>query len=234
MRQIALDTETTGISTDEGHRIIEIGCIEIENRRITGNEFHCYLNPEREIDEGATRVHGLTLEKLSNEPLFKEVAKDFLNFVAGAELIIHNAAFDVGFLNKEISLLEWDESSIEEHALVMDTLKMAREMHPGKKNSLDALCTRYEIDRSMRQVHGALIDADLLAKVYLAMTGGQDTLDLDQPVLSSQETQTKNKENKNISLKVQKASIDEISEHEDFLSMMKKNGECHWHDFNED
>tara|TARA_B100000003_G_C10850624_1_gene338805 strand:- start:33 stop:737 length:705 start_codon:yes stop_codon:yes gene_type:complete len=234
MRQIALDTETTGISTDEGHRIIEIGCIEIENRRITGNEFHCYLNPEREIDEGATRVHGLTLEKLSNEPLFKEVAKDFLNFVTGAELIIHNAAFDVGFLNKEISLLEWDESSIEEHALVMDTLKMAREMHPGKKNSLDALCTRYEIDRSMRQVHGALIDADLLAKVYLAMTGGQDTLDLDQPVLSSQETQTKNKENKNISLKVQKASIDELSEHEDFLSMMKKNGECHWHDFNED
>jgi len=234
MRQIALDTETTGISTDEGHRIIEIGCIEIENRRITGNEFHCYLNPEREIDEGATRVHGLTLEKLSNEPLFKEVAKDFLNFVTGAELIIHNAAFDVGFLNKEISLLEWDESSIEEHALVMDTLKMAREMHPGKKNSLDALCTRYEIDRSMRQVHGALIDADLLAKVYLAMTGGQDALDLDQPVLISQERQTKNKENKNISLKVQKASIDELSEHEDFLSMMKKNGECHWHDFNED
>ncbi len=234
MRQIALDTETTGISTDEGHRIIEIGCIEIENRRITGNEFHCYLNPEREIDEGATRVHGLTLEKLSNEPLFKEVAKDFLNFVSGAELIIHNAAFDVGFLNKEISLLEWNENSIEDHALVMDTLKMAREMHPGKKNSLDALCTRYEIDRSMRQVHGALIDADLLAKVYLAMTGGQDALDLDQPVLSSQETQTKNKENKNISLKVQKASIDELSEHEDFLSMMKKNGECHWHDFNKD
>ena len=234
MRQIALDTETTGISTDEGHRIIEIGCIEIENRRITGNEFHCYLNPEREIDEGATRVHGLTLEKLSNEPLFKEVAKEFLNFVSGAELIIHNAAFDVGFLNKEISLLEWDENSIEDHALVMDTLKMAREMHPGKKNSLDALCTRYEIDRSMRQVHGALIDADLLAKVYLAMTGGQDALDLDQPILSSQETQTKNKENKNISLKVQKASIDELSEHEDFLSMMKKNGECHWRDFNQD
>ena len=234
MRQIALDTETTGISTDEGHRIIEIGCIEIENRRITGNEFHCYLNPEREIDEGATRVHGLTLEKLSNEPLFKEVAKDFLNFVSGAELIIHNAAFDVGFLNKEISLLEWDENSIEDHALVMDTLKMAREMHPGKKNSLDALCTRYEIDRSMRQVHGALIDADLLAKVYLAMTGGQDALDLDQTVLSSQETQTKNKENKNISLKVQKASIDELSEHEDFLSMMKKNGECHWREYTED
>ena len=234
MRQIALDTETTGISTDEGHRIIEIGCIEIENRRITGNEFHCYLNPEREIDEGATRVHGLTLEKLSNEPLFKEVAKEFLNFVSGAELIIHNAAFDVGFLNKEISLLEWDESSIEDHSLVMDTLKMAREMHPGKKNSLDALCTRYEIDRSMRQVHGALIDADLLAKVYLAMTGGQDALDLDQPILNSQEIQTKNKENKNISLKVQKASIDELSEHEDFLSMMKKNGDCRWHDFNQD
>ena len=234
MRQIALDTETTGISTDEGHRIIEIGCIEIENRRITGNEFHCYLNPEREIDEGATRVHGLTLEKLSNEPLFKEVANDFLNFVSGAELIIHNAAFDVGFLNKEISLLEWDENSIEDHALVMDTLKMAREMHPGKKNSLDALCTRYEIDRSMRQVHGALIDADLLAKVYLAMTGGQDALDLDQPILNSQEIQTKNKVNKNISLKVQKASIDELSEHEDFLSMMKKNGECHWREYTED
>ena len=162
------------------------------------------------------------------------MAKDFLNFVSGAELIIHNAAFDVGFLNKEISLLEWDENSIEDHALVMDTLKMAREMHPGKKNSLDALCIRYEIDRSMRQVHGALIDADLLAKVYLAMTGGQDALDLDQPILNSQEIQTKNKENKNISLKIQKASIDELSEHEDFLSMMKKNGGCHWHDFNQD
>tara|TARA_B100000579_G_scaffold124823_1_gene100576 strand:- start:11 stop:715 length:705 start_codon:yes stop_codon:yes gene_type:complete len=234
MRQIALDTETTGIDTDEGHRIIEIGCIEIENRRITGNEFHCYLNPEREIDEGAMSIHGLTLEKLSNEPLFKEIAKDFLNFVSGAELIIHNAAFDVGFIDKEISLLEWDEKSIEDHALVMDTLKMAREMHPGKKNSLDALCNRYEIDRSMRQVHGALIDADLLAKVYLAMTGGQDALDLDQPILNSQETQTKNKENKNISLKVQKASIGELSEHEDFLSIMKKNGECHWHEYNED
>ena len=234
MRQIALDTETTGIDTDEGHRIIEIGCIEIENRRITGNEFHCYLNPEREIDEGAMSIHGLTLEKLSNEPLFKEIAKDFLNFVSGAELIIHNAAFDVGFINKEISLLEWDEKSIEDHALVMDTLKMAREMHPGKKNSLDALCTRYEIDRSMRQVHGALIDADLLAKVYLAMTGGQDALDLDQPVLGSQETQAKNKENKNISLIVQKANIDELSEHENFLSMMKKNGEWHWREYNED
>ena len=234
MRQITLDTETTGLDVSNGHRVIEIGCTEIIDRKFTGKELHFYLNPEREIDEGATRVHGLTLEKLSNEPLFKEVAKDFLSFVSGAELIIHNAAFDVGFLNKEISLLEWNENPIEDHALVMDTLKMAREMHPGKKNSLDALCTRYEIDRSMRQVHGALIDADLLAKVYLAMTGGQDALDLDQPVLSSQETQTKNKENKNISLKVQKASIDELSEHEDFLSMMKKNGECHWHDFNED
>ena len=169
MRQIALDTETTGINTSDGHRIIEIGCIEMENRRITGKEFHCYINPEREIDEGATRVHGLTYEKLKNEPLFKDIKSDFMNFISGSELIIHNADFDVGFLNYELSLVK-SSNVIEDKALVLDTLKMARNMHPGKKNSLDALCNRYEIDRSMRQVHGALIDADLLAKVYLAMT----------------------------------------------------------------
>ena len=154
MRQIALDTETTGINTSDGHRIIEIGCIEMENRRITGKEFHCYINPEREIDEGATRVHGLTYEKLKNEPLFKDIKSDFMNFISGSELIIHNADFDVGFLNYELSLVK-SSNVIEDKALVLDTLKMARNMHPGKKNSLDALCNRYEIDRSMRQVHGA-------------------------------------------------------------------------------
>ena len=180
MRQIALDTETTGINTADGHRVIEIGCVEIENRRITGREYHCYLNPEREIDEGAARVHGLTLDKLRDKPLFQDVAEEFLGFIRDSELVIHNAKFDVGFLDSELSIIKHDLRSIEKHALVLDTLALAREMHPGKKNSLDALCNRYMVDRSMRQVHGALIDADLLAKVYLAMTGGQDTFDLEE------------------------------------------------------
>ena len=227
MRQIALDTETTGINTSDGHRIIEIGCIEMENRRITGKEFHCYINPEREIDEGATRVHGLTYEKLKNEPLFKDIKSDFMNFISDSELIIHNADFDVGFLNYELSLVK-SSNVIEDKALVLDTLKMARNMHPGKKNSLDALCNRYEIDRSMRQVHGALIDADLLAKVYLAMTGGQETFELNEVKGHNKEEKIKVQRENSFSLKVIKANSSELDAHENFLSELRDKGECIW------
>ena len=227
MRQIALDTETTGINTSDGHRIIEIGCIEMENRRITGKEFHCYINPEREIDEGATRVHGLTYEKLKNEPLFKDIKSDFMNFISDSELIIHNADFDVGFLDYELSLVK-SSNVIEDKALILDTLKMARNMHPGKKNSLDALCNRYEIDRSMRQVHGALIDADLLAKVYLAMTGGQETFELNEAKSHDIEEKIKIQRENSFSLKVIKANSSELDAHEHFLSELRDKGECIW------
>ena len=227
MRQIALDTETTGINTSDGHRIIEIGCIEMENRRITGKEFHCYINPEREIDEGATRVHGFTYEKLKNEPLFKDIKSDFMNFISDSELIIHNADFDVGFLNYELSLVK-SSNVIEDKALILDTLKMARNMHPGKKNSLDALCNRYEIDRSMRQVHGALIDADLLAKVYLAMTGGQETFELNEAKGHDKEEKLKIQKENSFSLKVIKATSSELDAHENILSELRDKGECIW------
>ena len=227
MRQIALDTETTGINTSDGHRIIEIGCIEMENRRITGKEFHCYINPEREIDEGATRVHGFTYEKLKNEPLFKDIKSDFMNFISDSELIIHNADFDVGFLNYELSLVK-SSNVIEDKALILDTLKMARNMHPGKKNSLDALCNRYEIDRSMRQVHGALIDADLLAKVYLAMTGGQETFELNEAKDHDKEEKLKIQKENSFSLKVIKATSSELDAHENILSELRDKGECIW------
>lgn len=182
MRQIVLDTETTGLNARLGDRIIEIGCVEILNRRLTGNRFHRYVNPEREIEEGALRVHGITTEFLADKPRFGEVARDFLDYVRGAELIIHNAAFDVEFLNVELDRLgsEPIEKQVEG---VLDTLAQARELHPGRKNSLDALCERYAIDNAHRTLHGALLDAELLAEVYLAMTRGQESLaiELERP-----------------------------------------------------
>jgi len=228
MRQIALDTETTGINTADGHRVIEIGCVEIENRRITGREYHCYLNPEREIDEGAARVHGLTLDKLRDKPLFNEIAEEFLDFIGNSELVIHNAKFDVGFLDSELSIINHDIKSIEKHALVLDTLALARQMHPGKKNSLDALCNRYMIDRSMRQVHGALIDADLLAKVYLAMTGGQDTFDLEEVGKNDPSTQKMESTRNHLTQILREASKDELQAHEKFLDKMSKDKTCLW------
>ena len=228
MRQIALDTETTGINTADGHRVIEIGCVEIENRRITGREYHCYLNPEREIDEGAARVHGLTLDKLRDKPLFNEIAEEFLDFIGNSELVIHNAKFDVGFLDSELSIINHDIKSIEKHALVLDTLALARQMHPGKKNSLDALCNRYMIDRSMRQVHGALIDADLLAKVYLAMTGGQDTFDLEEVSKNDPSTQKMESTTNHLTQILREASKDELQAHEKFLDKMSKDKACLW------
>ena len=188
MRQIVLDTETTGLSSDEGHRIIEIGCLEISNRRLSGAHFHRYLNPEREVDPGAAAVHGLTLDKLRDYPRFQDVALEFLEFVRGAEVIIHNAAFDVGFLNHELARLGEAWGRLEDYCQVFDTLRLARDLHPGQRNSLDALCKRYEVDNAHRELHGALLDAELLADVYLAMTGGQSALGLEAKANEHQST----------------------------------------------
>lgn len=179
MRQLVLDTETTGLDPASGHRIIEIGCIEILDRKPTGNRFHVYLNPEREVDAGAVEVHGLSNEFLADKPRFVDIASDLVSFVQGAELIIHNAPFDVGFLDHELRLLASDHKGIVDYCDVLDTLAMARKKHPGQRNSLDALCKRYNIDNKHRSLHGALLDAEILADVYLAMTGGQTTLLLD-------------------------------------------------------
>ena len=179
MRQIVLDTETTGLETTQGHRIIEIGCVELINRRLTGRHYHQYIKPEREIDEGAIEIHGITNEFLADKPVFKHIAGEFLDFVQDAELIIHNAPFDVGFIDYEFELLADNNfQSIGNYCRVTDTLVMARKKHPGQKNNLDALCKRYSIDNSQRDLHGALLDAEILADVYLMMTGGQISLSL--------------------------------------------------------
>ena len=180
-RQIVLDTETTGLNPQEGHRIIEIGCVELVNRRLTGRHFHVYINPERVIDVGAIEVHGITNEFLADKPLFADVVDDFISFIRGAELVIHNAPFDVGFINHEFTLLNNGTGSVEDYSGVFDTLTFARKKHPGQRNSLDALCKRYGIDNSHRDLHGALLDAEILADVYLLMTGGQSSL-LDEEV----------------------------------------------------
>ncbi|MGE0581188.1 MAG: DNA polymerase III subunit epsilon [Steroidobacteraceae bacterium] len=182
MRQIVLDTETTGLEAERGHRIIEIGAIELVNRRATGRKFHKYLNPDREIDAGARAVHGISSADLANAPRFADVAAGLLEFIAGAELVIHNASFDVGFLDAELARLPEAAGlarRIAAQCTVLDTLALAREMHPGQRNNLDALCKRYGIDNSHRELHGALLDANILADVYLAMTGGQGALALD-------------------------------------------------------
>ena len=187
MRQIILDTETTGLEPALGHRIIEIGCIELINRKATGNRFHVYLNPEREVDAGAVDVHGLSNEFLADKPLFADVIQDFIDFIQGSELVIHNAPFDVGFLNHELKRLGADYRSLSDYCGILDTLALARKKHPGQRNSLDALCKRYAIDNSHRSLHGALLDAEILADVYLAMTGGQTRLMLeDEPGLTTE------------------------------------------------
>jgi DNA polymerase-3 subunit epsilon len=176
MRQIVLDTETTGLTVEDGHRIIEIGCVEVINRRLTGRHLHLYLNPEREVDEGARAVHGMSLDMLLDKPRFPEVAADLTAFVADAEVLIHNASFDVGFLDAELARLGLPPFAA--GCRVTDTLRLARELHPGKRNSLDVLCERYGISNAHRKLHGALLDAELLADVYLAMTRGQDSLEI--------------------------------------------------------
>jgi DNA polymerase-3 subunit epsilon len=179
MRSVVLDTETTGMPVTDGHRIIEIGCVEVIGRRLTGRHYHVYLQPDREVDEGAIAVHGITNEFLTDKPRFGEIADEFFEFIKGAQLIIHNAAFDVGFINNEFALLgQQDRAELSDHCSILDTLLMARERHPGQRNSLDALCKRYGVDNSGRDLHGALLDAEILADVYLTMTGGQTHLSL--------------------------------------------------------
>lgn len=236
-RQIVLDTETTGMNQEgnnhyEGHKIIEIGAVEVINRRLTGNHFHVYINPERPIDEEAFKVHGISDEFVSDKPIFKDIAGDFIKFVDGAELIIHNASFDVGFLDYEFLLCGLDFKCTD-HCLITDTLAMARRLFPGKRNNLDALCERYQIDNSHRTLHGALLDAEILAEVYLAMTGGQTTLSFsaDDNNSSSQQSNTIKKIQRNgVPLKVIKASEFELSEHEAVLSKIdKKSKGALWH-----
>ena len=231
MRQIVLDTETTGLSTAQGHRIIEIGAIELVNRRVTGREFHRFLNPERDIDEGAERVHGISRADLETAPRFQEVADELLEFIKDAELVIHNAEFDVGFLEYELGLMKHPRPSITDHALVLDTLSLARELHPGQRNSLDALCKRYEVDASSRDLHGALIDADLLARVYLAMTGGQTALFLDESEANGDEDEggiAIRASRSDLNLVVVRASESENAAHEAMLEKLRGAGKCVW------
>ena len=231
MRQIVLDTETTGLSTKHGHRIIEVGCVELVNRRLTGREFHRFLNPDRDIDTGAEAVHGISRDDLETEPRFPEIVDDLLEFLSGAELVIHNAVFDVGFLNHELKLMKHAKPTIEQHASVLDTLTLARKMHPGQRNSLDALCKRYEVDASKRDVHGALIDAELLARVYLAMTGGQTALGLEADITKAN-TDTKDGVSlitrSDLKLVVVQASAEENAAHEAILEKIRKSGACGW------
>jgi len=215
MRQIILDTETTGLEVEEGHRIIEIGCIELVNRRHTGNHYHQYVSPEREIEAAAGKVHGITSEFLSTQPLFQNIAEEFLAFVAGAELVIHNADFDISFLDYELSLAAKTLGMIGDHCQVLDTLQMARRMHPGQRNSLDALCRRYGVLTSGRELHGALLDARLLSEVYLAMTGGQAMLSLSDDDCSDTATAPARRiDRAGVDLTVLRCTAEELAAHQ--------------------
>ena len=222
MRQIILDTETTGLNPQDGHRVIEIGCIEMVNRKITNNNFHVYLNPERSIDKGAVAVHGLTNEFLAEKPKFNDIYHDFLEFIGKDELVIHNAPFDIGFLDAELSRIVPTWQGLRHHVKITDTLAMAREKHPGQRNSLDALCKRYAVDNSERALHGALLDSEILAFVYLAMTQGQSAIHLE---LENNKLSVNEKQNIKSSIKkthVQYASEEEIKEHNNFLNKLIK------------
>jgi DNA polymerase-3 subunit epsilon len=231
MRQIILDTETTGLEPAEGHRVIEIGCVELVDRRLSGKHFHQYINPEREIEDGALEVHGISNEFLQDKPVFADVVEEFLAFIAGAELIIHNAPFDIGFLDSELSLLQ-REDRMSDHVSVLDTLELARDLHPGQRNSLDALCKRYEVDNSSRTLHGALLDAEILSEVYLAMTGGQEDLGLsfqapDAPDHPAGESDTGERP----PLQVLQPSDEELAAHKARLEAIQKaSGRCLWND----
>lgn len=224
MRQIVLDTETTGLEPSEGHRIIEIGCVELIERRLTGNHFHVYIDPERDVDEGALKVHGISNEFLKDKPVFNEILDSFLDFVGSSELVIHNAAFDMGFLNHELKLAKSRSYPLEKICPVLDTLLLAREKHPRQKNNLDALCKRYDIDNSKRELHGALLDAEILALVYLAMTGGQaDIFASEDELDETSVTETKKQVNsfsRTTSLPVFNATQDELARH---LAFLKQN-----------
>lgn len=232
-RQVILDTETTGLEPALGHRIIEIGCVEIVNRRPTGRTFHRYLNPERDIDEGALAVHGISRADLEREPRFADVARELLSFIEGAELVIHNAAFDVAFLDAELARLPDGPRTVGSVCGVLDTLALARRMHPGQRNSLDALCKRYGVDNSRRELHGALLDAQILVDVYLAMTGGQGALALDESRAASGPAaggEVRALVRPQAALRVIAASEAERQAHEAFLAMLAKTsgGRCLW------
>ncbi|MEQ1486039.1 DNA polymerase III subunit epsilon [Methyloglobulus sp.] len=231
-RLVVLDTETTGLNHQEGHRIIEIGCVELINRRITGNRFHVYINPDRAIDQGAIEVHGITNQFLEDKPRFADILDDFIGFIKGAELVIHNAPFDVGFINHEFSRLTDKVGSLDNYSTVFDTLAFARKKHPGQRNSLDALCKRYSIDNSHRELHGALLDAEILADVFLLMTGGQSSL-LDEGEAAEQESrnaqQPRQLANNRPVLTVVYCSEQELVEHQHRLDAIKKtSGSCVW------
>ncbi|HKD53464.1 MAG TPA: DNA polymerase III subunit epsilon [Steroidobacteraceae bacterium] len=232
MRQIVLDTETTGLEPELNHRVIEIGCVELVNRRATGRTFHHYLNPERDVDDGALAVHGISRTDLDGQPRFAEIVGELLAFLAGAELVIHNAAFDVAFLDAELARLPGEPRQIGTLCQVIDTLALARELHPGQRNSLDALCKRYDVDNSTRELHGALLDARILADVYLAMTGGQGALELveaEQPAHSAQRG-TRVPVRTAVPLPVLAASAAELEAHQIMLAVITKasGGRCLW------
>ena len=232
MRQIVLDTETTGLDPRQGHRIIEIGCVEIENRRPTGNHFQVFLNPDREIDEAAIEVHGLTTDFLSDKPRFEQIEQEFINFINGAELIIHNAPFDVGFLDFELGRTKSGNQTLAQFCDVLDTLVLAREKHAGQRNNLDALCKRYEVNNAHRTLHGALLDAEILADVYLAMTSGQSNLSLKEEFTGAA---SKNYKKRQVDpnrqrIPVLSASSDELRHHQERLKEIEKQSSdgCLW------
>jgi DNA polymerase-3 subunit epsilon len=225
MRQIVLDTETTGIETAQGNRIIEIGCVEVIDRAITGSNYHQYINPKRDSEEGALEVHGLTTEFLADKPLFADIAEDFIAYVKGAQLVIHNAPFDVGFINHELAKLGKRWGRIEDHCTILDTLAMARNLHPGQKNNLDALCKRYDINNAHRELHGALLDSEILADVYLAMTGGQVSLGFGGQSSDGDEVTgsvIRRLAEDRPQLKVLLANADELQSHEERLEIIDK------------
>lgn len=231
-RLVVLDTETTGLNPQEGHRIIEIGCVEMVNRRLTGNRFHVYLNPDRDIDAGAVEVHGITTAFLKDKPKFADIVADFIAFIKDSELVIHNAPFDVGFINYEFSLMADTARTVDDISSVFDTLAFARKKHPGQRNSLDALCKRYGIDNSQRELHGALLDAEILADVFLAMTGGQSSL-LDETATSQQmltgETEARTLTKDRPALTIVYCNEQELAAHAQRLEAIENAaGECLW------
>lgn len=236
MRQIVLDTETTGLETSQGHRIIEIGCVEMFNRRLTGRHYHQYVNPEREVDAGAFQVHGISNDMLSDKPKFAQIADEFMAFVGDADLIIHNAAFDIGFINAEFVRLNPRPAAIETRRTIIDSLLLARAKHPGQKNNLDALCKRYGVDNSQRDLHGALLDAEILADVYLLMTGGQTALSLGGNQSSNKDSgNSSGNEIKRLAstrspLPIVRVSEEELELHDQKLASINKSsaGNCIW------
>ena len=226
-RQIVLDTETTGLDPRQGHKIIEIGCVEMINRRLTGNNYHQFIQPDREIDEGAQAVHGISNEFLADKPRFIDVVKDFIEYIDGSELIIHNAPFDVGFIDHEFKWAGAEYGSVASYCSVIDTLVMARKMRPGKKNNLDVLCKEYEVNNAHRELHGALLDAELLAEVYLRMTGGQSALSLDSEEASDSSTGeavVKKLSADRPPIKIIRASDEELKAHQAIVEKMGGDG----------